>query len=257
MNFTITNFATTSNPEAQKSGVGSNITEYSDRVVCTIGTKPSGGSTFSRLKYRLETPYKRGDDFIIWMDLELPDNFYTQQNGSMRLVGLWNNTAFGRLGLWIDSDQRPRLQMEGKDKRLISPYLWRGNVRQYPTGRHKLSLHIILGELTELLIDDVLIVSVAENNMPYADYSPNQILWMFDGANANTRTITAICWEIGGREVVNICRELEFSYLAAEVGVIAAKQAADEALVKYNEANDALTVAAQKRDAAFEAWKAC
>ncbi len=255
-NFTVTNFAEATNPEPQKSGYGSGYTEYEDRVVCTIGARPQNSSTFSRLKYRLAEPYKRGDDFWVWQDFELPENFYDLQNGSMRLIGLWNNPENGRLGLWIDSDQCPRLQVENKSKRLISPPLWRGDPKQYPTGRHKLSLHIILGELTELFIDGQVVVSVEGDNMPYDGYTANQIIFMFDGANANTRAITATCYEIGARPS-DVCRDLELTYISSEVGLENATIARDEAHNIYILEQGNFEEATTKRNNALEAWNEC
>lgn len=255
--FKITNFAIASNPEPQKSGCGSGYTEYEDRVVCTIGTRPQNSSTFSRLKYRLAETYKRGDDFWILQDFELPENFYDLQNGSMRLIGLWNNPENGRLGLWIDSDQCPRLQVENKSKRLISPPLWRGDAKQYPTGRHVLQFHIILGSLTELYIDNEIVVSVAGDNMPYDGYVANQIIFMFDGANANTRAITATCYEIGARAVVDLCRDLELAYLSSEIGLENATMARDEAHNIYILEQGNFEEATTNRNNALEAFNEC
>lgn len=193
----------------------------------------------------------------MWQDVELPENFYKQQNGSMRLIGLWHNTQYGRLGVWIDSDQCLRLQMEGKNKRLISPPLWRGEPEQYPTGRHKLSLHIVLGELTELFIDDQIVVSVEGNNMPYPEYAPNQILFMFDGANANTRAITATCYEIGARDAVDACHDLDIAYRAAVAGREKAQKALDEAYLIYGQADAVFNNKLAEENDALAALEKC
>jgi len=219
--FKITKFSSASNPEPQAAGHLSAIAEYYDSVDITVGDVPEGGSIYAREKYRLTTQYKTGDNFYIWEDLELPANFYDRQNGSMRLIALWHNTNRGRLGLWIDSKQTPRLQIERKDGALRQ--LWIGAPRQIPTGRHQIALHIILGSLIGLYVDGVLIGNFKGDNLPYAGYTANQVLFFIDGANAQTKVISGIIgYEIGADVVapfvpVNPCADLEFQLAVAKV----------------------------------------
>lgn len=261
-NFRISDFAAAPKPEAQASGLYSNIIKYDNRVVCTIGTKPTNNSTFSRLKYKLEENYFPGDDFWIWENIQLPPNYYEQQNGSMRLIGLWNNTEYGRLGLWIDSKQIPRLQIEKKDKTLASVPLWSGQPKEIPTGKHYINLHIVLGQLIELYVDKVLYARVAGNNLPYSGYTANQIIYMFDGANANTHMITAICWEVGASDnapfdIPGKCDDLEAVYLAAMVKRQAAETETIIAIEVLRQKEVAEATARQEEINALNALNAC
>jgi hypothetical protein len=242
--FKINDFAGTSNPEAQKAGRNSSFVEYFDRVNISIGDRPENNSLFIREKYRLSTSYKKGDNLWIWVDLELPSNFYNLQNGSMRLIGLWHNVNRGRIGLWIDSSQKPRLQIEKKDGSLKQ--LWIGNPKQIPVGRHQIALHIILGSLIELFVDGILMGSFVGDNMPYEGYVANQILFFIDGANAQTKTIPGLVgYEIGGDIVspfvlVNPCSDLEFELELAKVAHINAHVDMEAKQVIYQEALVAL-----------------
>ena len=138
----------------------------------------------------------------------------------MRLIGLWNHGASGRGALYIDNGSRPRLQTENKTGDLHA--LWTGAARQLPTGKHQYALHIILGSFTELFVDGVSMARVTGNNMPYAGYRANQILYFFDGANANTKPFTAFGYEIGADikvpfAEVDPCADLEFNLSLAKV----------------------------------------
>jgi hypothetical protein len=139
----------------------------------------------------------------------------------MRFIGLWHNSLRGRLALYIDSGQRPRLQMESQDGKKLTQ-LWVGTPKQLSTGKHHFALHIILGSLTELYIDGVLIGRHEGDNMPYPSYVANQILWLGDGATAQTKVIPGIvCYEIGLDTVppftpVDPCKELEEAYEMAK-----------------------------------------
>lgn len=234
--FKITNFsAAIDNPSPQVSGVGSTITEFNDRVELKIGSAPTNGSTYSREKYRLATNYVAGDDFWIWETFELPSDYYSNHTASMRLIGLWHNTNRGRLGLWIDSTQAPRLQIE--DKSGVLRILWRGAPRQFPTGKHKLALHVVLGTSgsISLVIDGVTMGSYSGNVMPYAGYSANQILFGFDGANGNTKVCTATMWEIGASTISPF----------AVADPCASQQAVYDAAVKKTDEAEALVISIQ------------
>jgi len=257
--FRDSNFITTTTEFQATSG--SSFVKKLDRVDMKLSGTTSGGSQYVRGKKKLATSYRQGDNFWIYETLELPANFYSQQNGSMRLISIWNNVYFGRLGLWIDSTQKPRLQIEHKDKKTLTA-LWTGSARQIPTGKHQYAMHIVLGYLTELYVDGIKMASISGNNMPYSGYAANQILYFFDGANANTKPFTAVGYEIGADITppfvpVDPCASLEFDLAVKKVARELAERDELNALALYTTAKNNANAARAVESDAISALSIC
>jgi hypothetical protein len=223
--------------EYQTSGAGSRINRFSNRIESIAGHSSSNGSTFARGKYKLPTPIGMDESFWVYGTYEMPIMFYNNITGSLRpFMSMWNHDTRWRVGLWIDSNKLPRLQLE-TDKGLT--VLWQGNTR-LPTGQHDISVHISFSKtsgLTELYIDNVLWASVVKPNVPSNFVNPvsTQILFFFDGANKQTKDISMTWYKIGASNISPIpetdpCRSLRNEYEIAKQKTLGVMRKYDDTL---------------------------
>lgn len=189
--FTVTNFLE-DNPLIRYEV--SDARELIDRQVNSVtfyagGFQDTTGSHYSRMKS--EVALNVGEKHWLTADIEIPADFYTRHQASMKVMTFGTATPYKKIGLWIDSAGFPRLQFEDSGLKL----LWQGT-EKLPVGRHFFAIECLPSPtdgiaLTRLYMDGTILgeSTLANFNGTVLD----RLVWGIDGAaNQDTNQISLI-----------------------------------------------------------------
>jgi hypothetical protein len=213
-------------------------------VVCSVSGDTS--SNYARLKRKgsagTEYPFRlgAGDDFEIVWESEFDPEFYVNKRGGFRVFGLWNPEQRWRLGLWIDSDNLPRLQIE-QGGTLESPRLWGGKTL-LPLDRHEYRLRILLHPsdgLVELRQDGFIIGRFEGRTLPNGVDNPvcNELTYAIDGADGILPDfdLKMTIYKMGCQPYADPCFALRRELAEARAALLEARKRHLAALAKLQE----------------------
>lgn len=224
------------------------LTFFPDHVICSVRGDSVGSSNYARLKRKGSSGSKypfaigTGEDFAVTWQSEFSANFYSAKKTGFRVFGLWNPVQDWRLGLWIDSDNYPRLQIE-KNGSLEKPPLWQGAVR-LPLDRRTYRLRVLLSAtsgIVELWQDNALIGGFYGRTVPTGMLSPvcNELTFGIDGAAgiSSTADLKMTIYQMACAAYVDPCVELR-SRLAEVETYIASAQAERARILAQMQSNN-------------------